>query len=296
MAAADQKLGLLLDADFLAFQAAARVTRVVEWEDGILTTWADLEEAKEAFCSSVEALTSRNKRWSTAKVIMCFTDDHNWRKDVLPSYKAARSGVGKGKPLAYWLLVEWIMENYECFLRPGLEGDDCMGILSTKPSLIGCTHTIIVSPDKDFKTVPGEFFWMTTGETLVLTQEDADYWHMYQTLMGDSTDGYAGCPGMGPGSAAEFLADPYVAIQATKVLKSGPRKGQEETYWTKRPLEPGEDLWDGIVSLFQKAGLTEEDALVQARVARILRASDFDFKEKRPILWTRPAKEDVGTN
>ncbi|BAJ51821.1 exonuclease [Ralstonia phage RSB2] len=287
---------MLFDADFLAFQAAANVTRVVEWDDGILTTWADLEAAKEAFCNQVEALRSRSRRWSTAKVIMCFTDDYNWRKDVLPSYKAARSGVGKGKPIAYWLLVEWIKENFECFQRPGLEGDDCMGILSTKPSLIDCTHTIIVSPDKDFKTIPGEFFWMTTGESLVLTEEDANYWHMYQTLMGDTTDGYAGCPGIGPGSAAEFLAEPHIVYEDEKVLKSGPRKGETVKFWTKRPLEHGEDLWDGIVSLFVKAGLTEEDALVQARVARILRASDFDFKEKRPILWTRPAKEDVGTD
>ena len=291
----EQRLGLLIDADFLAFQAAANATRVVEWDDGVLTTWANMEDCINAFMSSLEALTSRNRRWSTAKVIMCFTDDHNWRKDILPSYKANRSGVGKGKPVAYWKLVEWVHENFECFRRPGLEGDDCMGILSTKPSLVGCTHTVIVSPDKDFKTIPGEFFWMTTGENLVITDEQADYWHMYQTLMGDSTDGYAGCPGVGPTSAAEFLAEPYIAYQATKVLKSGPRKGQEETYWTSRPLEEGEDLWDGIVSLFNKAGLTEEDALVQARVARILRASDFDFKAKTPILWQRPPKEDVGT-
>ena len=39
------------------------------------------------------------------------------------------------------------------------------------------------------------------------------------------------------------------------------------------------------MSLFVKAGLDEEAALVQARVSRILRASDFDFKAKQPILW-----------
>ena len=34
-----------------------------------------------------------------------------------------------------------------------------------------------------------------------------------------------------------------------------------------------------------KKGLSEEEALIQARVARILRASDYDFKARQPIPW-----------
>ncbi len=44
--------------------------------------------------------------------------------------------------------------------------------------------------------------------------------------------------------------------------------------------------WDTVVNAYEKAGLTEEDALVQARVARILRASDYDQSTQEPILWT----------
>ena len=40
------------------------------------------------------------------------------------------------------------------------------------------------------------------------------------------------------------------------------------------------------MAAFEKKGLTESDALVQARVARILRASDYDFAAKKPILWS----------
>jgi len=40
------------------------------------------------------------------------------------------------------------------------------------------------------------------------------------------------------------------------------------------------------VAAFESRGLTEEDALIQARVARILRADDYDFKESQPILWS----------
>jgi DNA polymerase-1 len=41
-----------------------------------------------------------------------------------------------------------------------------------------------------------------------------------------------------------------------------------------------------VVSLYAKAGLTEADALRQARLARILRWTDWDNKKKEPILWT----------
>lgn len=281
------QLALLIDADYYAFSAAAAVNKSVEWEDGIITQWADLEEAKQIFASQIEAIVSRNKRYSLAKPIMCFTDVVNWRTAVLETYKGNRKG---GKPLCYPQLKAWVMETYESFERPGLEGDDCMGILSTKPSLVGCTSAIIVSPDKDFKTIPGEFLYVTTGETLHITKEAADHWHMLQTLAGDTTDGYAGCPGIGMDTARAFLESPYMAITETKVLKSGPNKGQERTNWTTRFPTEGETLWDCIVSLFVKAGLDEEAALVQARVSRILRASDFDFKAKQPILWA-PRKE-----
>ena len=47
-------------------------------------------------------------------------------------------------------------------------------------------------------------------------------------------------------------------------------------------------LWAVVLAAYEKAGLTEADALAQARVARILRASDYDFKQKKVKLWNPP--------
>ena len=45
--------------------------------------------------------------------------------------------------------------------------------------------------------------------------------------------------------------------------------------------------WDAVVEAFTfKAGLTEADALKQARLARILRWSDWNSETKTPILWS----------
>jgi DNA polymerase-1 len=44
--------------------------------------------------------------------------------------------------------------------------------------------------------------------------------------------------------------------------------------------------WETVVKAFEKAGQTEEDALVQARLARILRASDYNFEFGQPNMWS----------
>ena len=41
---------------------------------------------------------------------------------------------------------------------------------------------------------------------------------------------------------------------------------------------------------FVEKGLTEADALVNARLARILTADDYDFDKKQPKLWS-PASD-----
>jgi 5'-3' exonuclease len=157
-----------------------------------------------------------------------------------------------------------------------------------------------VSCDKDFKTVPGYFFHLTAMDLLKIDEESANLWHMYQAFKGDTTDGYGGVPGVGEKvgdtDLQEWLKQPTYFYQATKVMKSGPRKGEEVPYWTSMPGEEAEahferplSLWDCYVSLAEKQGVDAEHLITQARVARILRASDWDFENQKPILWTPPS-------
>ena len=44
--------------------------------------------------------------------------------------------------------------------------------------------------------------------------------------------------------------------------------------------------WSTVVKAFEDKGLTEDDALLNARLARILTIDDYDTKDKEPILWT----------
>ena len=47
-----------------------------------------------------------------------------------------------------------------------------------------------------------------------------------------------------------------------------------------------EIYWQHVLKAYAKAGLSEEEALTQARVARICRSNDYDFKTKQVILWS----------
>ena len=47
-------------------------------------------------------------------------------------------------------------------------------------------------------------------------------------------------------------------------------------------------LWPVVAGAFEKAGFGEAEAVTQARLARILRAEDWDFNTKEVKLWTPP--------
>lgn len=235
----------------LVFRACAVCEKEIEWYDGFSTLHCEHTEAEAFVDDIVQQITDKvlnhYKYEGNYEIIMCFTDKENFRKHILPTYKANR--VGKRKPLGYYQVVDWVHKNFTTYQRPTLEADDCVGILMTLKG----TNGIAISGDKDFKSIPGKFYNFISDEFYDITKEEADYNHLYQTLIGDTADNYKGCPGVG-------------AVGAHKLLDTSP-------------------TWATVVEAFEKKGLTEDDALVQARVARILRADDYDFKAKKPKLW-----------
>ena len=130
---------------------------------------------------------------------------------------------------------------------PTLEADDAMGIFATKH-----TGNIIVSPDKDMKQIPG-MLW-NFDESFTITKEEGAKWHLIQTMAGDNTDGYAGVPGIGVKRATSLF--------------------EEKGY-----------SWKTVVDAFKEKDLSEEVALTNARLARILTNEDYDFEKSEPVPW-----------
>ena len=236
----------------LAYRACTICEVEVDWGNDLWTLNSNLHEAKRIFDENIQTIVNkvlhRSKHTGKYKIIMCFSDRENFRYKVLPTYKANR--VNKRKPVGYSGLVSWVKDNYNTILYPTLEADDCLGILAT--SLDNC---VVVSGDKDLKSIPSTLYNFLSDDYSVITEEQADYNHFYQTLIGDTTDNYTGCPKVG-------------AVTAKKLLDT---KGS---------------TWETVKEAFIKQGCTEEYALTQARVARILRCSDYDLKKQQVILWT----------
>jgi len=238
------KRTLLIDGDIVAYRYSSTVEQEVDWGDDVWSLWSDAKEAKQLILQYLDHLVEAT---AADDFVFTFSDKDNFRKAIYPDYKHNRKG--KRKPTCYKGVKTWLESEYESIEMPGLEGDDVMGILATSGKY---EETVIVSEDKDMKTIPG-LLWRA-AEMEEISEEYADYYHLYQTLVGDATDGYKGCKGIGD-------------KRATDILSKDP-------------------TWEAVVKAYEKAGQTEEEALVQARLARILRASDYNTQTKEPILWT----------
>jgi len=181
-------------------------------------------------------------------VELCFSAKRTYRHNLYPLYKANRSD--KRSPLGIGDLREWAASEWLTHMWPDLEADDILGILGTEDP-----NTCIVSGDKDMGTLPVTWFNFLTGDTRATTVEMAQFFHATQILSGDSTDGYPGLKGYGPKTSQKALAKYGVS-------------------------------WPVIVDLYEAQGLTEEDALMTARLAYILQNKDYNRDTGRVRLWT----------
>lgn len=280
---------LLLDADLIAYRASSATQRSYDWNgDGKKSYAADFEAAVEMAERTIDDYATKLK---ADEVLVCLSDDFSsFRKDrVDPTYKAIRDDVDR--PVHLYDIKDHLADTYEFVRWTALEADDVMGIIATDPNRTD--ERIIVSADKDMKTIPGKLhqpavYNTMTGalirpaQTIDISVEEADRFHLYQTIVGDQTDGYPGLPGAGP-KAAEEVLNGVQWVQQERTLKSGPRKGLTISEWvrTEGDYIPA---WLRVVALYEKAGLTEEHALKQARLARILRYGEWDGRS--PRLWT----------
>lgn len=237
---------IILDGDVWLHRACSVATESVEFDD--VASWSVNLKAAEAWFKG--ELNKLRKRLDAKDVIVALGDrSSNFRKDLYPGYKAHRTAP---KPPGFFEFEARIRKRCRVVQEPRLEGDDIAGLLmTTRPE-----GKIAVSIDKDFRQIPGQLYNPDHDELETIDPEAADFRHLLQTLTGDQVDGYPGCPGVGP-------------VKAAKILD---------------PLEPGE-RWAAVLAAFAKQDWPESAALVQARLARILRQGDYDRKTKEIRLW-----------
>ena len=273
------KLGLF-DLDIFVFQAAAACTQPVTLINGetFIFKAMNADSAIKVVRSRIDAVAADLK---LDKMVLCITDKINWRLQVLPTYKGNRKNSDKPEGLDY--IKNALREHYEVILMDTLEADDVMGILATSDTYHPEYRKIIISEDKDMKTIP---CWLYNPakdfSAWEVTEEYANNFHLMQTLAGDTTDGYDGCPSIGMATAEDVLKEQIMFESYEHTFKSGARKGVSETRWRK---VDSTSPWDTVISCYRKAGLNEHSAIIQAQVARICRDTEFNFNTKEVIPW-----------
>lgn len=257
---------VIVDADVLIYRAAAASEVETDWGNGLWTLHSFEAEAFANFLSEWREITDALENrygFNIEKTTLALSDPFgNFRKELNPDYKANRKG--KRKPVCYKALRDTVIqlakdEGNDVIRYPKLEGDDVIGIIATREREL---QPLVVSVDKDFNTIPCTFYNFGKDELIHISKGESIRYHAYQTLIGDTADGYKGCPSYGP-------------VKAKRLLEKSAKSDGE--------------IWQAVVDAFIEVGLTKEDALLQARMAYILQDGDYDPKTGNIKYWNFPS-------
>jgi DNA polymerase-1 len=242
------KKTLLIDGDVLAYQSAFIAQANIQWEGELWTTHSDLALAKNWV---IERLEMFKEKTGADAFVIAISDKNNFRRKLNPLYKANRRS--KFAPIGLSPMRDWMAEEYGTVIYPNLEADDTIAIMAT--DLTPDEERIIVSIDKDFKSVPCTFYDFNRDEIHDVSVEDANKYHLMQTMAGDPVDGYKGIPGVG-------------VVKAMRLLdKNGAN-------------------WDTVLKAYSDAQLTEEEALTNAWMAYLIQHKEFDpVSQQLKYLW-----------
>ena len=236
---------LLIDADYIVYKCCASCESEIDFGDDVIVVTSKFSEAYKAVERDLAKITNQ---YMDPDVYLFFSDSKNFRKEILPAYKGHRN---RKKPCGYKRVINKLKTEFNVITLPTLEADDAMGIFATM-----WEDTTICSPDKDMRQIPGNLYDM--NENTFITKSEGLRWHLIQSMAGDQTDGYGGCPGIGIKRAvAIFEQDGYT--------------------------------WEAVVKTFAEKDLGEDIALQNARLAKILTIDDYDFESKTIRHWTPDA-------
>jgi len=260
-----KKPTLLIDGDLLLYRAAAACQSETDWGDGQIVMTTNLRAVKGSSLNRIKKLIEELK--AKDAIVVLSSPEENFRKKIFPDYKANRKDMKK--PMGWAEIMEWVRSPsypYDVLERPHLEADDCIGIMMTRPG----SNVIAVSDDKDFLSIPGRLYRMgfmdREPSKHTSSVDDADTFFAMQCLTGDTVDGFKGCPGIGPKKAEKIIEDHLVGVRP---------EGVSIIDW----------IWPTIVATYEKQGSDADNALINARMARILRWDDWDKEKKEVILW-----------
>lgn len=245
----------LIDADSILYKYASIYQEVFSWDNETRIIETDYKMALSEMLDFIEDIKQKTK---TSSYELVLSPAKNFRYDIDDTYKANRKlpeySLELKVPLRDYMVSS--LPTYEC---TNIEADDYVVIKATENQ----GKYIMCHIDKDLNQAPGLHYNYNTQEKYEVTEEDGDFFFYQQVLEGDSIDNIKGCPGIGK-------------VKALRLLTS---------------ITP-DKYWEAIVEAYEKAGKTEEDAIRNARLVRMLRHGDYNFETGEIKLWEPYAKPE----
>lgn len=224
----------LIDFDSILYKAVYKIVSIQEMKSAILKYGKDgakdwlLEEVYNEGINRCENSTLKMLEYLeenfiheiTGYEIFLTSCSKSFRKSLTKTYKAKR----KSNPYVKLIREDYI--NNGAIHSEIYEADD---LIADRAKELGVDNYIIVSADKDLKTIGGYVWSYYTQRTKdsqgdyiqlengifeteykqkypeFITNDEADYFFWQQMLQGDATDGIDGIKGIGPKKAEKLL-------------------------------------------------------------------------------------------
>lgn len=258
----------LIDADTIAFNACrACEYKFYNTETGEDEWHIDIQEAYDHAEGKINLILEQTG-CKSAELYFSASSRQTFRvTQVSETYKAGRLKTRYPEGLLDLKLL--LDENYEGEIGKDVEADDMVVTLYNPDKYILCAidkdvlnavpgkhwnyyqraaySRIIKGVEKTYDEIPAKF--------VEVTEAQAKYWPYYQCIIGDTSDGIKGVPGLGAAKAGNF-----VHIDNTEL-----------------------ENWNGLVLAFESKGLSVIDAIM---TMRLINMKQYNPETKEVKLWT----------
>ena len=167
------------------------------------------------FCNTLNEVLTKE---SPTHVGVAFDHGKTFRHDAFPEYKAQREETPEDIKLSVPLIKQILEAMHIPILQvDGFEADDIIGTIATRFGSDGI-ETFMLTPDKDYGQLIGPNVFMYRprhggGYEIIGEKEVGDKYGIptpaqvidLLALMGDTTDNFPGCPGVGEKTAAKLI-------------------------------------------------------------------------------------------
>ncbi len=276
---------LYIDADMLVYKLGYASEHRGRFPDGTKYSTPDLGLAKRLIKGAIKSYCLT---FGTDDYKLILSGTGNWRFSFYPEYKANRATLVK--PLSYEAIREWIANLPETITVDNIEADDYMAAIASG----GDTDSILITADKDFFTIPGQVYHISSERLFSINVNQTFSFLFYQALAGDRVDGYYGVRWMGEAKCKRLLH----ACQG-KTIKQAYLFIKKQVQKRAVTLEGKKELWAEFKKCIDLAALTwyDEEASRGIGIRRVWKHRNLKFEYFLPyydLLHNRRYGEPAG--